>query len=254
MRGARRAAVCPLHRCCTHATHLHCVLQADAELHEEEEEQRYLSCTPLPAPSDVHGLDAFLAAARPDPALCTPAAVLASCQVRMHTCTEYRSKSNTFCLLWLLPSCQVRPRLWRTVVTLKNKQRKATRRLCRLPARPKPWWHELADGPRQMDLDLAAACELAALQPGRAGRDGQLTGAPAAAAALRAGVVAALDGLTAHALQSWAECGTLQVLPRPVPAQCVHVWLSSAASIPGLAWDLFAARCAPRTHLRLQVK
>lgn len=86
-----------------------CVLQADAELHEEEEEQRYSSCTPLPAPSDVHGLEAFLAAARPDPALCTPAAVLASCQVRMHIRTEYRSKFNTFCLLWLLPSCQVIP-------------------------------------------------------------------------------------------------------------------------------------------------
>ena len=71
-----------------------------------------------------------------------------------------------------------------------------------------------------MDLDLAAACELAALQPGRARKDGALTGVPAAAAALRAGVAAALDGLTAHALQSWAECETLQVLPRPAPTQC----------------------------------
>lgn len=123
MRGARRAAVCPLHRCCTHAMHLHCVLQADAELREEEEEQRYLSCTPLLAPSDVHGLEAFLAAARPDPALCTPAAVLASCQARRHICTAYWSKLNTFCLLWVLPSCQVETRLWRTVVVLKKKHR-----------------------------------------------------------------------------------------------------------------------------------
>lgn len=72
-----------------------------------------------------------------------------------------------------------------------------------------------------MDLDLAAACELAALQPGRAGRDGDLAGAPAAAAALRAGVAAALDGLTAHALQSWAECGTLQVFSRPTQCSCM---------------------------------
>ena len=54
--------------------------QEDAEQGKREEEARYLSCTLLPAPDDVRGLAAFLAAARPDPALCEPAAVLASCQ------------------------------------------------------------------------------------------------------------------------------------------------------------------------------
>ena len=54
--------------------------QADAEQRKREEEARYLLCTLLPAPDDARGLAAFLAAARPDPALCEPAAVLSSCQ------------------------------------------------------------------------------------------------------------------------------------------------------------------------------
>ena len=59
--------------------------QADAERRQEEEEARYLSCTLLPAPDDARGLAAFLAAARPDPALYEPAAMLASCQA-LHDC------------------------------------------------------------------------------------------------------------------------------------------------------------------------
>ena len=54
--------------------------QADTEQRKQEEDARYLSCTLLPAPDDARGLAAFLASARPDPALCEPAAVLASCQ------------------------------------------------------------------------------------------------------------------------------------------------------------------------------
>ena len=127
--------ILPAHRCCTHAMQIsqthssfraHCVLQADAELHKEEEEQRYLSCTPLPAPSDAHGLAAFLAAARPDPALCTPAAVLASCQVPMYVCIQYRPRPNHCLPAALLASCQVKPGLLHTVVTLNNDTERAT--------------------------------------------------------------------------------------------------------------------------------
>lgn len=59
--------------------------QADVEQRKQEVEARYLSCTLLPAPDDAQGLAAFLATARPDPALCEPAAVLATCQA-LHLC------------------------------------------------------------------------------------------------------------------------------------------------------------------------
>ncbi len=104
-----------------------------------------------------------------------------------------------------------------------------------------------------MDLDLAAACELAALQPGRAGRDVQVTGATAAAAALRAGVAAALDGLTAHALQSWAECETLQVFSRPATTQCSRM-AQIGSLITRLGLGPVCSEVCPKRTLHLQIK
>lgn len=55
--------------------------------------------------------------------------------------------------------------------------------------------------PCQMDLQLAAQCEVAALQPGCSGEAGAASAAClSAAAALRQGVASALDSLTAQAL------------------------------------------------------
>ena len=54
--------------------------QADAEQRKMDEEARYQSCTLLPAPDNARGLAAFLASGKPDPALCEPVDVLASCK------------------------------------------------------------------------------------------------------------------------------------------------------------------------------
>jgi len=58
--------------------------QANAAREAEDEEQHYLSCSTLPRPGDARGVAAFLAAGRADPATCTPAAVLATCEVSAH--------------------------------------------------------------------------------------------------------------------------------------------------------------------------